>query len=84
MSTRMISREHYAKDILQLLGEIFAKNLSPVQPEVHLEDSDAAQESELKSAAEQDDGKKPAPDSALPLAELSNQVPLYVELNKGI
>ena len=77
----MISREHYAKDILQLLGEIFAKNLSPAKSEVPLEDGDAVQEPELKTATEQDGdsvGKKPVPESALPLAELSNQVPLSV------
>jgi hypothetical protein len=73
----MISREHYAKDMLQLLGEIFSKNLNQqTQSDLLLEDGDKAQEPELKSVSDEDEshGKKQVAVTALPLAELSNQV----------
>ena len=74
----MISREHYAKDILQLLGMTFSKNLNQhIQSDLLLEDSDKVQESELKLVTDQEDdshGKKQIAVTALSLAELTNQV----------
>ena len=60
-----------------MLGEIFSKSLNQhTQSDLLLEDGDKAQEPELKSVADEDEshGKKQVAVTALPLAELSNQV----------